>query len=155
MGRLIIWSRAAFEQLEKIFGNYKAGAEQKKGFRLPTSAMSNPDLARILMSDQIQAVVRPRIKVTRTPERKRNPLKSPEAMVKLNPFAASQTRQRYALEVQRKKRREQKQSEKRKLPEKKAKNLSAAQQHRKKSEINVLKLDRKIAEKQPQKEKED
>ena len=157
LGRLIIWTRAAFEQLEKIFGNYKAAAELKKGFRLPQAQMANPDLARILMSDQIQAVVRPRVKVVRKPEQKRNPLKNAQAMVKLNPLAAAQTRQRYQAEIERKKRREAKQNEQRKLTPKqqqKQKNVDVASKQRRASEIKLLKLDRKIKQKQEKKEEE-
>jgi len=53
IGRFIIFTKDAFESLDKIFGTYTAGSEVKKGFKLNRSMMACADLARIINSDQV------------------------------------------------------------------------------------------------------
>lgn len=90
LGRFIIWTQGAFDKLDSIFGTYEGGAASKKGFSLPRPEMTNADLARIINSDEIQSVVRPAVTVTKELPKKRNPLKNPDVLSTLNPFAAAQ-----------------------------------------------------------------
>merc|ERR1711972_759697 len=59
-GRFIIWTEGAFEKLSKIYGSYKGGSA-KKGYRLPRAQMENADVARIINSDEVQSVLKPKL----------------------------------------------------------------------------------------------
>lgn len=59
VGRFCIWTKSAFEKLDKVFGTYTTASESKKGYTLPRSCMTNSDLTRLINSDEIQTVVRP------------------------------------------------------------------------------------------------
>eukprot|EP00741_Cyanophora_paradoxa_P024457 tig00022075_g23614.t1 len=87
LGRLIIWSQGAFERLDALYGTFRKAASLKNGYRLPRPMMSNPDLARIINSDEIQSVVRPSIKQKKYHARKKNGLRNLGVMLKLNPYA--------------------------------------------------------------------
>jgi len=91
VGRFIIWAEDAFKQLDNIFGTFTKESQQKKGYTLPTSKMSNADLARIINSDEVQSAIRP-AKLVPFVARKKNPLKNLGALVKLNPYALTQRR---------------------------------------------------------------
>merc|ERR1719231_1528322 len=41
LGRFIIWTKAAFQQLDKIFGTFTQESEVKRGFVLPASMVTN------------------------------------------------------------------------------------------------------------------
>merc|ERR1712166_1041278 len=49
MGRFCVWSQAALEALDTIYG--------ENGKNIPTANMTNADLARIINSDEIQSVL--------------------------------------------------------------------------------------------------
>ena len=89
LGRFCIWTKGAFEKLDSLFGTYEEGAKFKNGFNLPRSMMTNADLARIINSDEIQSVVRPVSSVEVVLPKKRNPLRSAEAKIALNPYHAT------------------------------------------------------------------
>merc|ERR1711972_1204037 len=59
-GRFIIWTEGAFDKLCKIYGTYKGGSI-KKGYRLPRAQMENADVARIINSDEVQSVLKPKL----------------------------------------------------------------------------------------------
>jgi len=59
---------------------------------LPRPMLANADLTRLINSDEIQAVVRPKKEAARVARQKKNPLKNLSAMVKLNPYAATHRR---------------------------------------------------------------
>lgn len=86
-GRFLIWTESAFKFLQAMYGTLKSGAPLKKGFTLPKSAMENADLARIINSDEIQSVLRPKKEQAKKYSKKINPLKSMKAMALLNPHA--------------------------------------------------------------------
>lgn len=86
LGRFVIWTQAAFEKLDSIFGTYNAASDVKKTFTLPRAMMNNSDLARIINSDEIQTKVRAAREGFAKPSQKRNPLKNLGSMLKLNPF---------------------------------------------------------------------
>jgi len=84
-GRFIIWTEGAFKKLSEIYGTFKSGAPLKKGYRLPRAAMENADLARIINSDEIQSVLRPKQEPPKKRLAKKNPLKNKSLMARLNP----------------------------------------------------------------------
>lgn len=56
LGRLVVWTQDAFERLQPLFSS-----AEKSGYTLPRSSMTNPDLARLINSDEIQSKVKPAI----------------------------------------------------------------------------------------------
>jgi len=90
LGRFIIWTKDAFQQLDNVFGTYKRPSSEKGGFSLPVSQITHTDLGRIINSDEIQSALRDKIpRRARVPSARRNPLKNFHHMVKLNPYAAA------------------------------------------------------------------
>lgn len=89
MGRFCIWSQSAIDALDTIYhdGNDNKVPEGSK--RIPRAAMNNADIARIINSDEVQSVVNPAKPNRPVYLKKRNPLKSIEALEKLNPYAAA------------------------------------------------------------------
>ena len=62
--------------------------------------MSNPDLARLINSDEIQSVVNPQKSgPVRRPRLRRNPLKNLGALLKLNPYAKTARRMEIVAHV--------------------------------------------------------
>jgi len=89
LGRFIIWSSSAFKQLDKLFGSSNSASELKKDYVLPFNMMTNPDITRIISSDEIQSVLRPKgeERQKRTGGLKKNPLKNRNIMYRMNPYA--------------------------------------------------------------------
>ena len=84
MGRFCIWSQSALEALDTIYG--------EGGKRIPTAAMTNADLARIINSDEIQSVLNAPKDGQKSYTKKANPLRSVEALERLDPYAAAKRR---------------------------------------------------------------
>ena len=84
MGRFCIWSQSALDALDKIYG-----ADGKK---IPTAAMTNADVARIINSDEVQSVVNPAKPGQKDYAPKRNAVKNVDALEALNPYAAEKRR---------------------------------------------------------------
>lgn len=84
MGRFCVWSQAALEALDRIYG--------EDGKRIPTAAMTNADLARLINSDEIQSVLNPAKAQPEKYEAKANPLRSIVALEKLDRHAANKRR---------------------------------------------------------------
>lgn len=84
-GRFVIWTEGAFKKLNAIYGTYKSGAPAKKGYRLLRAQMENADIARIINSNEVQSVVKPKIEGPIRFGRKKNPLKNDSVMENLNP----------------------------------------------------------------------
>merc|ERR1711957_1148545 len=84
-GRFIIWTESAFNKLNEIYGTAKGGSPVKKGYFLPRAAMENADVARIINSDEVQSVLRPKLEKPRKYEIKKNPFKNAQVMARLNP----------------------------------------------------------------------
>jgi large subunit ribosomal protein L4e len=112
MGRLIVWTDAAFAKLDAIYGNGTEAAAMKKGYVMPAAPMANSDIARIINSDEVQSVCRPAKTGLPAKRVKVNPLKNKAVMEQLNPFVTMMRAK------------EQKQQEERKAS--KAKRLAAA-----------------------------
>jgi len=83
-GRFIVWTAGAFKKLNEIYGSFKGGSA-KKGYRLPRAMMENADVARIINSDEVQSVLKPKLEAPKKLGRKKNPLKNKMVMARLNP----------------------------------------------------------------------
>ena len=84
MGRFCVWSQAALDELEIIYG--------KDGKKIPDAVMTNADLARIINSDEIQSVLNAPKPAQKDYAPKANPLRSIAALEKLDPHAAEKRR---------------------------------------------------------------
>jgi len=87
LGRFVIWTRYAFEQLDRLYGTGKRASSAKFGYRLPRAMVTNADLPRIINSDEVQSRLRPRQPRTKVHAHRRNPLKNLGFLIKLNPYA--------------------------------------------------------------------
>lgn len=87
LGRFCIWTQGAFEQLDALFGSFTSPASLKTNYNLPTNIISNPDISRIINSEEVQSVLRPAGPKRTAPKAlKRNPLRNLSVMKKLNPY---------------------------------------------------------------------
>jgi large subunit ribosomal protein L4e len=108
MGRFCVWTQAAFEKLDSIYGTYTEKGI-KSGYTLPRQQMTNADLARIINSSEIQAVVKaakPEAQKRSFP-RKKNPLKNLGVMERLAPYAAHARRAETKAQEERKGKRDE------------------------------------------------
>jgi len=86
VGRFIIWTADAFKALNRIFGTHRYSAADKKGYNLPRTEVTNPDISRVINSNQIQSAIRARRGDSVHHQiQKRNPLRNKKAMNDLNP----------------------------------------------------------------------
>merc|ERR1719364_589075 len=83
-GRFIIWTEGSFKKLNDIYGSFKGGSS-KKGYRLPRAAMENADVARIINSDEVQSVLKPKLDAPKAAGLKKNALKNKMVAARLNP----------------------------------------------------------------------
>merc|ERR1712217_5139 len=67
------------------YGEADVAAPMKKGYHLPRASMENADLSRIINSDEVQSVLRPKLEAPKKFAVKKNPLKNPMVMARLNP----------------------------------------------------------------------
>jgi large subunit ribosomal protein L4e len=110
LGRFIIWSAAAFQRLNQVWGSVNRVSTQKKGYTLPRNIMFNSDVARLINSDEVQSKVRPGIKAIVRAPLKKNPLTNLGARVKLNPYAMALRRGEILAQQRREKARAAKQA---------------------------------------------
>jgi large subunit ribosomal protein L4e len=104
IGRFVIWTQNAFAKLDQIFGTRTRASSVKSDFHLPRSVVSNPDISRIINSDEIQSKLRPAQVQRRFHVQKKNPLKNLGAMLKLNPYAKTVRRRAALAQVAKEKR---------------------------------------------------
>jgi len=91
VGRFIIWTADAFKALNNIFGTQRYASTLKSGFVLPRAEVTNPDLARVINSNQIQSAIRAQSgNKTNHSVQKKNPLVNKKALHDLNPAAKIQ-----------------------------------------------------------------
>jgi large subunit ribosomal protein L4e len=107
LGRFVIWTRAAFERLDALYGTSTRRALAKHHYRLPRPLVTNSDLGRLINADEIQSIVRPIRKAKRFVPHKKNPLRNLGVLLKLNPYALAQRRRVLKEAEQKKKKREQ------------------------------------------------
>jgi len=88
VGRFIIWTEGAFQELNNIFGTWTQASAQKKGYNLPRSELTNPDISRVINSNEVQSAIRAsrKDKVLHGTH-KHNPLNNTKALDKVNPNA--------------------------------------------------------------------
>lgn len=87
LGRFCIWTQGAFEQLDALYGTATQAASLKANYNLPAPIISNPDISRIINSEEVQSVLRPAgPRVTAPAPLKRNPLRHLSVMKRLNPY---------------------------------------------------------------------
>ena len=85
VGRFCIWTEGAFKELNNIYGTHK---NPSKNWNLHHNEVSNPDLARIINSNEIQSAIRnKKTSVAHHEIQKKNPLVNKGAMDNLNPNA--------------------------------------------------------------------
>jgi len=89
LGRFVIWTEAAIECLSNVYGTNTRRAAFKYNYRPPRPIMKNSDFRRIIMSQEVQSVLTP-TKTTKRQLKKRNPLKRPHVMAKMNPDFAEE-----------------------------------------------------------------
>ena len=92
LGRFCIWTKSAFERLDKVFGTTESSSDVKSGYKLPRHIMTIPDLARLINSDEVQSVVNPPEAGGARAPLKKNPLRNLGALLKLNPYAKTARR---------------------------------------------------------------
>merc|ERR1712039_1092372 len=78
-------TEAAFQKLSAIYGAQGENAPLKKGYHLPRAQMENADVSRIINSSEVQSVLRPKLEAPKKFAVKKNPLKNPMVMARLNP----------------------------------------------------------------------
>jgi len=96
-GRFVIWTESAFKKLNGIYGTLRSGAPGKKGYRLQRAQMENADIARIINSNEVQSVVKPKIESPIRYGRKKNPLKNAGVMENINPGVKDVKKERAEL----------------------------------------------------------
>lgn len=83
VGRFVIWTEGAFKELNNIFGTHK---NPSSNFSLPVHEVTNPDISRVINSNEIQTAIRSTQVSRAQHERvKRNPLRNNKAQDTLNP----------------------------------------------------------------------
>jgi len=87
VGRLVLWTRTAFDHLSKLFGSIDQPSTLKRGYNLERPLLTNSNVSRIINSDEVQMVVRPQQSNKCLHDRKKkNPLKNKALMSRLNPY---------------------------------------------------------------------
>jgi large subunit ribosomal protein L4e len=91
VGRFVIWTKGAFEALDKIFGTFTQASQVKKGFTLPAPTLTSTDVTRILQSEEVRRVLKPKKLQSKKSSRYTQPtngIKNRRLRLRLNPFAA-------------------------------------------------------------------
>lgn len=87
LGRFVIWTEDAFKQLDVLYGAIGEVSSSKAGYTLPTACISNPDISRVINSEEVQSVIRAAgPKIQESAAIKRNPLRNLSVMKRLNPY---------------------------------------------------------------------
>ena len=103
LGRFVIWTAGAFRKLDELYGKEVGVVSQKKSnYVLPWNVVGQADIARVINSDEVQTVLKPKgAKVTKRQRvLKKNPLRNKYApffgfdrlmnrqvLLRLNPYA--------------------------------------------------------------------
>ena len=100
VGRFIVWTKAAFEQLDKIFGTFTQASAVKKGFFLPAPTLTSTDVTRIMQSEEVRRVLKPKKLQAKKGSSKIQPtngIKNRRLRLRLNPFSRKATQQAKGL----------------------------------------------------------
>jgi len=103
LGRFVIWTESAFRKLDYLYGKEQGVvSEAKSNYVLPYNVVGQADIARVINSDEVQSVLKPKgAKVTKRDRvLKKNPLRnkyvlyiifysncSRQVLLRLNPYA--------------------------------------------------------------------
>lgn len=101
LGRFIVWSRSAFEQLDAQYGTFTKPAEARKGYMIPKPLLTNPDVGRVIYSEEIRAIARPKQLKQRKKTPKLNWLK-PKNRRRINPNYRNEKKEIRRLHTSRK-----------------------------------------------------
>lgn len=91
LGRLVVWTKGAFDALDRIFGTATKPSERKhhaRNWSLPRVCMTNTDIEKILSSDEVQNVLEKNPKLPLCTVKRGNPIKNANVMKTLNPWHA-------------------------------------------------------------------
>jgi len=99
LGRFIIWTKAAFDKLDALYGTPRKASALKKDYRLPHANLTNADITRIINSDEVQTALRAKKTIPRFHTHKKNPLRNVGALLKLNPYAKTIRRRELLLKL--------------------------------------------------------
>jgi len=94
LGRFIIWTKGAFEQLDNIFGTFTQESQVKRGFVLPPHMLTNSDVTRIMRSEEVRRVLTPKKVQAKKGSRYMAPsngMKNKRLRLRLNPFEKKRT----------------------------------------------------------------
>jgi len=87
VGRFCIWTKDAFASLDKIYGTYSKKSAHKNDYQLPRPLVANPDLGRLINSEEVQSVLRLKHdKLTSVHAHRKNPLVNAKFRLRLNPY---------------------------------------------------------------------
>ncbi|KAF8339822.1 60S ribosomal protein L4 [Cantharellus anzutake] len=87
LGRFVIWTETAFGLLDEIYGTFDKRSAHKRDYILPSAKISNPDITRVINSDEIQSVLRRKRAPPARRVKRKNALKNKTALYRLNPYA--------------------------------------------------------------------
>ncbi|RNF13125.1 putative ribosomal protein L1a [Trypanosoma conorhini] len=94
VGRFIIWTKGAFEKLDSIFGTFTEASAVKKGFMLPAPMLTNTDVTRIMQSEEVRRVLKPKKLQPKKASRFTKPsngIRNRRLRLRLNPFQKKET----------------------------------------------------------------
>lgn len=117
VGRFCIWTESAFRKLDSLYGTWKKASKEKNNYNLPMPKMTVPDLKKLIQSAEVKAQLRPMKKgMNKRRTVKKNPLKNPVAMYRLNPYNVVQKRAAKMAQTRAQEKRDALLAEKRKIP---------------------------------------
>jgi large subunit ribosomal protein L4e len=156
LGRFIIYTESAFKALDGIFGNYEGQQASKSGFNLHRTVVTNPDIARIINSNEIQSALRNKKANTTRKINKLNPYKNTGAMEEINPYRINVARMEKQANESNKKKRSDAIAAKRSLRGNLSKEDRAAEKLRKKnSKAYMAAVQKHLEDAYPQKVQEE
>lgn len=100
VGRFIIWTKGAFAKLDSIFGTFTKASAVKKGFVLPAPMLTSTDVTRIMQSEEVRRVLKPKKLQPKKPSRYRQPtngIRNRRLRLRLNPFQKKESSMKKGL----------------------------------------------------------
>lgn len=100
VGRFIIWTKSAFAKLDNIFGTFTEASAVKKGFVLPAPMLTSTDVTRIMQSEEVRRVLKPKKLQPKKPSRYIQPtngIRNRRLRLRLNPFQKKESSMRKGL----------------------------------------------------------
>jgi len=90
-GRFVIYTEGAVARLAPLYGSFKAGSSEKKGWTLMKPVMTNTDVARIINSNEIQSALKPALSQKfNAPRQRKNPLKNKAVLGRVSSWTLTQ-----------------------------------------------------------------